>query len=50
MDEVVILDEMNKITGDVVCRMFFGKNFSETILNGKLISLALADLTKDIII
>lgn len=38
-----ILEEMKKITGDVVCRLFFGKDFSERIVNGKCLSVALGD-------
>ena len=50
LNKVVILDEMKKITGDVVCRMFFGYNFSKTKVKDKAISLALADTIDDMIV
>ena len=49
LEKVEILEEMKKITGDTVCRMFFGNNLSKTIINGKVISLTLADTVNDLI-
>ena len=47
LEEVNILDEMSKITSNVISTTFFGKNFSELKVNGQLVSLSISDLMKD---
>lgn len=37
------MDEIQKITGDVVCRLFFGKNFGKLKIDGVPLSIALAN-------
>ena len=49
LDDVEILEEMQKITGEVICRMFFGKSFSKIEIEGLPITLAIAETLQDII-
>ena len=44
MENVHIMDIFQNITGDVVCRMFFGANFSIEKINGIPITQALSKL------
>ena len=42
--EINIIDEFQKITGEIVGRTFFGQNLNEYKLNGRLLTLELADI------
>jgi len=44
LTKVNILDELQKITGEMVGRIFFGQNLNKYKINGKLLTLYLADL------
>ncbi len=48
MDDVKVVNLAQTITGDVITRMFFGKNFSSVKINGIPLSLALDKLVFDI--
>ncbi len=50
LDNVVMKSELQKITGDVITRMFFGKDFSKLKIDGLHITLAMAKLLSDIAI
>lgn len=41
LDKVNIMDEIEKMASDILCRMFFGKNFSKLKVDDMDISLAL---------
>lgn len=44
MSNVYMMDEFQNITGDVVCRMFFGVDFTNEKVNGQPVTVALANL------
>jgi len=48
LENVMIMDEIQKITGEIVGRIFFGENLNKYKLNGQLLTLYLADLLVDI--
>lgn len=41
LNEVNVMDEIEKMASDILCRLFFGKNFSKLQVDGMEISLAL---------
>jgi len=47
LERVIIMDEFQKITGEVVGRIFFGKSLSQYSLDGKPLTLFLADIISE---
>jgi cytochrome P450 len=49
MNHVKIMDEFQKITGEAVGKIFFGNNLSDHTIEGKVLTLALADICNELI-
>lgn len=48
LNNIHILNEFQNITGDIVCRMFFGDSYKDIQFDGLPIGLALANLVIDV--
>eukprot|EP01017_Pseudomicrothorax_dubius_P039829 TRINITY_DN615_c0_g1_i1.p1 TRINITY_DN615_c0_g1~~TRINITY_DN615_c0_g1_i1.p1 ORF type:complete len:522 (-),score=183.79 TRINITY_DN615_c0_g1_i1:1584-3149(-) len=48
LTKVHVLDEYQRITGDVVCKLFFGRDFSDKELNGLPVTTALTVLLNNL--